>query len=420
MPAEEEPIALFRTPDGAGTQVPRNGQGGHAGRNGQGDARVVGLHGRRVEPAPSPDDGPAYYLCSSEPDGAFESIVVATGSGERRRFFTTRDGVRMTEIDEAAFAWLRDGESTSMLEIDERELAAVETELRFGRPVRGRDPVAESGGAAERADAAEPSPADVPTVPIATVSRSHARADAAPPAPVPPPPPPAAPATAAHTVEESADPDVAEPDASGETDAAEPAVATDTSTTTRTAPAEGEVQPEASAPLVPEAETPAPAEHHHHAAPTTSMSPVEATAQVQLAKGIAFVAHRERLDRSGTPFIDHPGRVAERFDPLLEPIESAAAWLHDVLEDTPISERELFEAGVLPEIIEVVVLLTRTPDVTPDEYYAKIREHPVARRVKLADIDDNTAAWRTRRLDFDMQTRMARKYRHAREALGAE
>ncbi|WP_286310538.1 hypothetical protein [Agromyces mangrovi Wang et al. 2018] len=259
------------------------------------------------------------------------------------------------------------------------------------------------------------------------MSRSHARADAAPPAPVPPPPPPVAPgaaAPAANVAEPAVEePGAAEPDAADETvetDADEQAVATDTTTATRPAPDAGEVQPEASAPLSSEVEAPVPAEHHHHAAPTTSMSPIEATAQVQLAKGIAFVAHRERLDRSGTPFIDHPGRVAERFDPLLEPIESAAAWLHDVLEDTPISERELFEAGVLPEIIEVVVLLTRTPDVTPDEYYAKIREHPVARRVKLADIDDNTAAWRTRRLDFDMQTRMARKYRHAREALGAE
>ncbi|TYL54721.1 guanosine-3',5'-bis(diphosphate) 3'-pyrophosphohydrolase [Agromyces mariniharenae] len=143
-------------------------------------------------------------------------------------------------------------------------------------------------------------------------------------------------------------------------------------------------------------------------------------AQVSLAKGIAFVAHRGQLDRSGLPYIDHPGRIAERFDPVTEPVEAAASWLHDVLEDTAVTEQELLEAGVLPEIVVVVQLLTRRPEVSPDEYYARIRRDPIALRVKLADIDDNTAPWRLRRLDYDMQQRLAEKYRYARHALGVE
>jgi len=152
----------------------------------------------------------------------------------------------------------------------------------------------------------------------------------------------------------------------------------------------------------------------------TSLQAVAAIAQVALAKGIAFVAHRGQFDRSGAPYIDHPGRIAERFDPATEPVEAAAAWLHDVLEDTAVTSQELLEAGVRPEIVEVAELLTRTPDVTPDEYYARIRRDPVARRVKLADIDDNTAPWRLRRLDYDTQLRLAQKYRYARHALGAD
>ncbi|WP_229276233.1 hypothetical protein [Agromyces kandeliae] len=151
-----------------------------------------------------------------------------------------------------------------------------------------------------------------------------------------------------------------------------------------------------------------------------SLSTLDAVAQVALAKGIAFAAHRGQLDKSGTPYIDHPGRIAERFDPVTDPIAAAAAWLHDVLEDTPITSRELFEAGVLLEVVGVVELLTRRPEITPDEYYARIRRHPVALRVKLADIDDNTAPWRLRRLDFAKQARLAEKYRHARRALGAD
>ncbi len=154
-----------------------------------------------------------------------------------------------------------------------------------------------------------------------------------------------------------------------------------------------------------------------------SVAPIpadEAIAQVALAKGIAFVAHRGKHDRSGAPYIDHPGRIAERFDPVTEPVEAAAAWLHDVIEDTPVTAQELFEAGVLPAVIHVVQLLTRSPDVTPDEYYAAIRRDPIARRVKLADIDDNTARWRLRRLDYDTQLRLVEKYRYARQALGTD
>ncbi|WP_353814868.1 hypothetical protein [Agromyces sp. SYSU T00266] len=153
---------------------------------------------------------------------------------------------------------------------------------------------------------------------------------------------------------------------------------------------------------------------------TAPLSTLDAVAQVALAKGIAFAAHRGQLDKSGTPYIDHPGRIAERFDPVTDPIAAAAAWLHDVLEDTPLTSRELFEAGVLLEIVGVVELLTRRPEVSPDEYYARIRRHPVALRVKLADIDDNTAPWRLRRLEFAKQQRLAEKYRHARRALGVD
>ena len=152
----------------------------------------------------------------------------------------------------------------------------------------------------------------------------------------------------------------------------------------------------------------------------TPMSATDATTQVALARGIAFVAHRGQHDRSGLPYIDHPGRIAERFDPVTEPVAAAAAWLHDVLEDSDLTAQELFEAGVVPAVIDVVQLLTRTPDVAADEYYARIRRNPVARRVKLADIDDNTARWRLRRLDYDTQLRLVEKYRNARLALGAD
>jgi hypothetical protein len=74
----------------------------------------------------------------------------------------------------------------------------------------------------------------------------------------------------------------------------------------------------------------------------------------------------------------------------------------------------------MPEIVEVVQVLTRTPEVSLDDYYARIRRDRIARRVKLADIDDNTARWRLRRLEYETQLRLVEKYRYARQALGAD
>ncbi|UIP59592.1 hypothetical protein DSM26151_25030 [Agromyces marinus] len=165
----------------------------------------------------------------------------------------------------------------------------------------------------------------------------------------------------------------------------------------------------APAPLAP---APAPA------APDVDLATTDAVEQVALAKGIAFVAHRGRVDKAGAPYIDHPGRIAERFDPVDEPVAAAAAWLHDVLEDTPLSARELLEAGVLPDVVEVVERLTRREGMSLDAYYEGICSHPIAFRVKLADIDDNMAPWRLRKLDFEMQQRLIGKYRNARIALG--
>lgn len=70
-------------------------------------------------------------------------------------------------------------------------------------------------------------------------------------------------------------------------------------------------------------------------------------------------------------------------------MEHCAAWLHDVIEDTDATADDLRSSGVLPAIVEVVELLTRRSHVADNVYYERIRIHPAARAVKLADIDAN-------------------------------
>jgi hypothetical protein len=387
-PADDQPVSGSAAPS---AEFERRGD--------RVDSAPVGAHARRLDvPAievprhPLPDR-PRYFLSSLEPSGDYDAVIVAVSDGERRRYFTTRDGAQLVEVDEDSFEQHGDSGVRSLLELDERELGELEAELRFVRPVRGRDPIAEAAAAAEAAADAEGAAqaADAPAV---------------------------APAEPTNTSEEEDDVDDEMDPVTEEFEEMVMASASATMAASASVPTEGTegggirrsgyvpvAEPEPALLPIPSAE---------------AMSATDAIAQVSLAKGISFIAHRGRLDKSGAPYIDHPGRIAERFDPVTEPIEAAAAWLHDVLEDTPVTAQELFEAGLLPEIVEVVRVLTRTPELSLDEYYARIRRDRIARRVKLADIDDNTARWRLRRLEYETQLRLVEKYRYARQALGTD
>lgn len=472
------------------------------------DASHGGAHARRLEVPPVEasrhpvPDRRRYFLSSFEPSGDFDAVIVAVTHDGRRRYFTTRDGARLTEVDEVSFERRRESGTRSMLELDERELGELEVELQFVRPVRGRDPIAEAEHEAEAAIEPEPDAVRADEAEPEAVAADDAEAEAAAADEAEPEKVAADDADADaeyaeyeaevdfedEAVAEFEEPTPADDASDASADSPPERVQTDTATDAEPAEepeADPDPDPDPDPPILHRATFTPPEDTTEEAtdewatgqdeeddededededgvdpvteefeemvmasttmtfervddaasvahaasgideaeddAPTlspASLSATEAIAQVSLAKGIAFIAHRGKHDRSGAPYIDHPGRIAERFDPVTQTVEAAAAWLHDVLEDTPITAQELFEAGVMPQIIDVVQLLTRTPDVTPDEYYAAIRRDPMARRVKLADIDDNTARWRLRRLDYDTQLRLVEKYRYARQALG--
>lgn len=137
---------------------------------------------------------------------------------------------------------------------------------------------------------------------------------------------------------------------------------------------------------------------------------------VSAARAIATIAHRGQTDKLGQNYIEHPRRVAERVNGVSE---QAIAWLHDVIEDTDVTEHDLREAGIPDDVIAGVRLMTRSDDISDAQYYAAIAANPQVRAVKLADIADNTADWRVAQLDAPTRERLAAKYAKARAALGA-
>lgn len=140
---------------------------------------------------------------------------------------------------------------------------------------------------------------------------------------------------------------------------------------------------------------------------------------IAAARAIATVAHRGQVDKAGEPYIDHPRRVAERVaerDRYI-PGDVAAAWLHDVLEDTDVTADDLLAAGIPDNVVGIVRAVTRTGIQSPEDYYAAVYDWPGARIVKLADIADNLDPKRLALLDDATIARLTRKYAKALEHL---
>ena len=104
---------------------------------------------------------------------------------------------------------------------------------------------------------------------------------------------------------------------------------------------------------------------------------------------IALRAHSGQVDKAGAPYILHPLRMMLRMN---GPTEMMAAVLHDVVEDGPgWTFDRLAEEGIPADVIEAVSCLTKRPDEEHDyeKFIRRASIHPVARRVKLADLEDN-------------------------------
>ena len=148
---------------------------------------------------------------------------------------------------------------------------------------------------------------------------------------------------------------------------------------------------------------------------------------VDVARGIAEHAHTGQLDKIGAPYIQHPAMVADLVqrlpgyltaDPDTQQDAIVAAWLHDVIEDSPTTADDLRKAGITERAVDAVIALTRTEDVAPDDYYATITTKPVALLVKTADLASNLAPDRVAQLDEATRTRLETKYTHALAQLG--
>jgi (p)ppGpp synthase/HD superfamily hydrolase len=134
---------------------------------------------------------------------------------------------------------------------------------------------------------------------------------------------------------------------------------------------------------------------------------------LETAIALAIDAHRDQRERRGTPYIMHSLRIMMAVNTLPA---KAAAILHDVVEDTPITLADLRAAGIPENVIAAVDALTKRRGEPYDLYLKRIEANRMARMVKVHDLRDNLRKERLDRITDKDLARMAR-YRMALKRL---
>jgi (p)ppGpp synthase/HD superfamily hydrolase len=133
-------------------------------------------------------------------------------------------------------------------------------------------------------------------------------------------------------------------------------------------------------------------------------------ATLEAAIQLAAAAHAGQNDKEGLPYITHPLRVMARVEGVEAQI---VAVLHDVVEDTQTTIDDLREAGFAERILAAVRCVTHDKEEPYAEYVVRCKANPVARQVKLADLEDNSQMKRALVRPDRIEGDLARLHRYA-------
>jgi len=131
-----------------------------------------------------------------------------------------------------------------------------------------------------------------------------------------------------------------------------------------------------------------------------------------LRRAIAFAcfAHNGQVDKVGEPYIWHCLRVGIS---LLPDVDAAIVGvLHDVLEDTEFGAESL-RPLVSEECFEALLELYRETGKAYEDYIRQVALNPLALKVKVADLTDNSRADRLNKLAPEVRNQLRNKYANA-------
>lgn len=132
---------------------------------------------------------------------------------------------------------------------------------------------------------------------------------------------------------------------------------------------------------------------------------------VEKAIQVALDAHRGQKDKGGKPYILHALHVMSKQKTCEE---KQAGVLHDVLEDSKLTAKDLRRMGFSETVIEAVVALTKqNGEDYLEDFIIRVKSNRIARKVKIADIFHNLRVERLPREPNEKDVARIQKYRKA-------
>lgn len=123
---------------------------------------------------------------------------------------------------------------------------------------------------------------------------------------------------------------------------------------------------------------------------------------------LSYMAHKDQVDKGGSPYYLHPIYVALNVNSEDEKI---VALLHDIIEDTDITLDDLKSEGFSDEIINAVDAITHR-DESYEIYIQKVKTNAIATVVKIADIKHNMDTSRLKKIT-EKDIKRVEKYKKA-------
>lgn len=110
------------------------------------------------------------------------------------------------------------------------------------------------------------------------------------------------------------------------------------------------------------------------------------TVTLEDAISIAALAHKGQKDKAGNLYLLHPLRMMMQ---MKSEAAMIVAVLHDVVEDTDWTLEQLQEQGFSEEVLTAIDCVTNRAGESYDQFIERVQTNPIAREVKIADLEDN-------------------------------
>ena len=138
---------------------------------------------------------------------------------------------------------------------------------------------------------------------------------------------------------------------------------------------------------------------------------------LELAKQLAKAYHKGQVDKAGVDYFT--GHISTVVNGVETNEEKIVAYLHDIIEDTKLTQEDLLHLGFSEKVVNAVVALTKDKKVKYEDYLKNVKNNKLAKVVKLSDLSNNMDLSRLKEIT-EVDEKRLQKYKKAFEYLSEQ